>query len=84
MECEEDHSIKYIKYGNNLIDVPVRGILEIFMNEILNPFYIFQILAMLLWFAEGLFSYPLILLLVSAVSMIVSIYEMRTNLSRIR
>lgn len=41
LECEEDHSIKYIKYGPNLINVPLRGVMEIFISEVLNPFYIF-------------------------------------------
>lgn len=39
---------------------------------------------MILWFSEGYFSYPLILLVISILSMGVSIYEMRSNLKRIR
>lgn len=38
---DADYQMQLIKYGPSAIDVPVKSIPELLIQEILNPFYLF-------------------------------------------
>ena len=44
-------------YGDNIIDVPVKPYHVLFVDEVLHPFYIFQILAVIFWVADVYYYY---------------------------
>ena len=48
---------RLILYGANNIDVPVKSYPKLFFEEVLHPFYIFQILSIALWMYEKYFYY---------------------------
>ncbi|XP_062821708.1 polyamine-transporting ATPase 13A2 isoform X2 [Anolis carolinensis] len=64
-------------YGPNLIDVPVKPYLRLLRDEILNPFYIFQIFSITLWLCEEYYSYAGCIFVISALSIGVSLYQTR-------
>ncbi|XP_067328818.1 polyamine-transporting ATPase 13A2 isoform X2 [Anolis sagrei] len=64
-------------YGPNLIDVPVKPYLRLLKDEILNPFYIFQIFSITLWLCEEYYSYSACIFVISALSIGVSLYQTR-------
>ena len=43
--------------GANSIDVPVKSYHVLFIEEVLHPFYIFQILATIFWIADDYYLY---------------------------
>jgi len=51
---------------------------------VLNPFYIFQVFSMILWFSDGYRLYASCILFISVVSVVVSLVETRKNLKNIR
>ena len=56
---KEEQCLRRIVYGSNEIGVPVQNIGVLLLLEVLNPFYIFQVFTLCVWFAEGYFIlYP--------------------------
>nr|XP_054768390.1 polyamine-transporting ATPase 13A3-like [Lytechinus pictus] len=62
-------------YGRNVIDVEVPSYLKLFVKEVLNPFYIFQIFSIILWIMENYFVYGGCILVIIIISLGVSLYE---------
>lgn len=76
--------MQLLKYGNSNIVVPTRSIASILIEEVLNPFYLFQIFSMSLWFWDGYRYYATVILVISVASAITSLVETRTNLRNVR
>lgn len=66
-----------IVYGNNEIDVPVQSIGVLLLLEVLNPFYIFQVFTLCVWFAEGYLYYTAAIICMSLFGIISSIIQTR-------
>ena len=62
----------------------MKSIPRLLIEEILNPFYLFQIAAMFLWFFDGYVAYACCILVISIGSAITSLVETITNLRSIR
>nr|XP_020637678.1 probable cation-transporting ATPase 13A2 isoform X3 [Pogona vitticeps] len=71
-------------YGPNLIDVPVKPYIQLLRDEILNPFYIFQIFSIILWLCEEYYSYASCILVISAFSIGISLYQTRKQTVTLR
>ncbi|KAA0192532.1 Cation-transporting ATPase [Fasciolopsis buskii] len=66
-------------YGPNVIEVHLTPIINLLLNECLNPFYCFQAFSCALWFSDDYYMYASCIVLISAISIITQIYEMRKN-----
>ncbi|KAK7884763.1 hypothetical protein WMY93_027886 [Mugilogobius chulae] len=64
-------------YGSNLIDVPVKSYIQLLFEEVLNPFYIFQLFSIALWLSDNYYYYAVCILVISLISIGVSLYEIR-------
>uniref|UniRef100_A0A8C5AQ81 Cation-transporting ATPase n=1 Tax=Gadus morhua TaxID=8049 RepID=A0A8C5AQ81_GADMO len=64
-------------YGPNLITVPVKSYMSLLVDEILNPFYIFQVFSIALWMADNYYYYAACILVISLLSISISLYETR-------
>ncbi|KAM7139017.1 polyamine-transporting ATPase 13A2 isoform 3-T3 [Macrochelys suwanniensis] len=73
----QDHSTRRKVYGPNLIDVPVKSYLRLLVDEVLNPFYIFQVFSIVLWLCDNYYYYAACIFVISAVSIGLSLYETR-------
>nr|XP_061841606.1 polyamine-transporting ATPase 13A2-like isoform X1 [Nerophis lumbriciformis]XP_061841607.1 polyamine-transporting ATPase 13A2-like isoform X1 [Nerophis lumbriciformis]XP_061841608.1 polyamine-transporting ATPase 13A2-like isoform X1 [Nerophis lumbriciformis] len=62
-------------YGPNLIDVPVKSYFTLLTEEVLNPFYLFQILSIMLWLFDEYYFYAACIFLISLLSIGISLYE---------
>lgn len=62
-------------YGRNSIDVEVKSYASLLIEEVLNPFYIFQIGSITLWILDIYYYYATCILVISVVSIGVSLYE---------
>ncbi|KAG8430963.1 hypothetical protein GDO86_019649, partial [Hymenochirus boettgeri] len=72
-----DQSIRKQIYGLNEIDVPVKSYLKLFIEEVLNPFYIFQLFSIILWMCDRYYYYSACIFLISVISIALSLYETR-------
>ncbi|XP_071146698.1 polyamine-transporting ATPase 13A3-like isoform X5 [Mytilus edulis] len=66
---------KRLVYGDNVIDVDVKSYGKLFMEEVINPFYIFQICSIILWSCDSYYIYASCIAFISLVSIAVSLYE---------
>ncbi|KAJ3588699.1 hypothetical protein NHX12_009553 [Muraenolepis orangiensis] len=67
-------------YGPNLISVPVKSYTRLLVDEILNPFYIFQVVSVTLWMADRYYYYATCIIVISLLSISISLYETRKEL----
>lgn len=72
-QTERDY--RKLIYGQNEIDVPVKSYGQLLIEEILNPFYIFQLFSVVLWFCEQYYYYAVCIIIISFISVGVSLYE---------
>ena len=70
-------AVKRLFYGANTIDVEVKSYFRLLFEEVLNPFYIFQIGSIALWSADEYVNYASCILFISVVSIVVSLLETR-------
>uniref|UniRef100_A0A8C1Z6I6 ATPase cation transporting 13A2 n=1 Tax=Cyprinus carpio TaxID=7962 RepID=A0A8C1Z6I6_CYPCA len=80
------HSLSYRKqiFGANVIDVPVKSYLQLLFEEVLNPFYIFQVFSIILWMSDRYYYYAACILIISLISISVSLYEIRKQSTTLR
>ncbi|KAJ8257722.1 hypothetical protein GJAV_G00188980 [Gymnothorax javanicus] len=71
----QEQSARRRVYGQNLIDVPVKSYLRLLFEEVLNPFYVFQVLSMLLWTLDKYYYYAGCIFVISVISIGISLYE---------
>nr|CAG8510149.1 13919_t:CDS:10 [Entrophospora candida] len=53
----DTHNAREIIFGSNLIDIQEKSVYKLLLDEVLNPFYIFQAFSMLLWFCDQYYYY---------------------------
>nr|XP_020828389.1 probable cation-transporting ATPase 13A2 isoform X1 [Phascolarctos cinereus] len=73
----QDQDIKKTIYGLNLIDVPVKSYSRLLVDEVLNPFYIFQAFSITLWLWDTYYYYAGCIFLISIISIFLALYETR-------
>ncbi|RWS30592.1 cation-transporting ATPase 13A3-like protein, partial [Leptotrombidium deliense] len=84
-----DKNNKFIVYrrfifGRNEIIVEVQSILEILFNEVLGPFYVFQVFSIALWCFEDYIYYASCIVVMSALSLATSVIQIRRNQKQLR
>ncbi|XP_074831739.1 polyamine-transporting ATPase 13A2 [Carettochelys insculpta] len=74
---QQEQSTRRKIYGPNLIIVPVKSYLRLLLDEVLNPFYIFQVFSIILWICDTYYYYAACIFFISAISIGLSLYETR-------
>lgn len=72
-----EQSFRRRMYGPNLIDVPVKPYTKLLFEEVLNPFYMFQLFSITLWIVDHYYIYAICIFLLSILSISISLYEIR-------
>ena len=80
----EEQSRRRILYGNNEIEVRVQTILQILFNEVLGPFYVFQVSSIVLWAFDDYIMYASCIIVMSSLSLISSVIQIRKNQKQLR
>ena len=58
--------------------------MQVLVDEVLDPFYIFQFLCGILWISEEYYAYAYCILLISAGSVLISLNDTLSNNETIR
>uniref|UniRef100_A0A8D9BL32 Cation-transporting ATPase n=2 Tax=Cacopsylla melanoneura TaxID=428564 RepID=A0A8D9BL32_9HEMI len=75
----EEEFMRGIVYGKNEINVPIQSIWALFVLEALNPFYIFQVFTLCVWFAEAYYYYTCAIIFMSVFGIVSSVIQTRQN-----
>lgn len=62
-------------YGRNEIDVGIQTIAALVILEVLNPFYIFQVFTIIVWFCENYVYYTIAIVIMSFFGVSSSVYQ---------
>lgn len=81
---KEEQLLRRIVYGNNNIIVPLQSIGILLLLEVLNPFYIFQVFTLCVWFSDDYLYYPIAIVLMSLYGITTSIVQTRRNQANLR
>ncbi|KAM4771313.1 putative cation-transporting ATPase 13A4 [Rhinophrynus dorsalis] len=72
-----EESIRRLICGPNIIDVGIVPIWKLLFKEVLNPFYVFQLFSVCLWFAEEYIEYSVAIIIMSLICIVLSVYTLR-------
>ena len=84
MQTPMEYEYQYKMFGPCQIEVPYKGVLGIFVDEVLSPFYIFQVGSIFLWMFDTYYYYASAIILMTIISAVVEIFETRRNLLNVR
>jgi len=71
-------------FGECDLNIQVDGIFKLILNEITDPFYVFQLFSIILWYVNVYVNYATIIVFTTLISLGVSIWETRSNLISIK
>lgn len=71
-------------FGENTIKIEVQSYFRIMVEEVIGPFYIFQVFSCLLWFVDDYVHYAACIVIMSAASLISSVIQIRRNQVQLR
>lgn len=71
-------------FGSNIIQVQVPSFWKLLVDEVLNPFYCFQLFSVILWFFERYWIYSLAIIVLSISSAVMSVKQTKSNLTKLR
>ncbi|XP_033763679.1 probable cation-transporting ATPase 13A3 isoform X1 [Pecten maximus] len=74
---QREQAQKQVVYGENLIDVEVKSYWRLFIEEVMNPFYIFQIFSIILWMMDNYYYYAACIFLISLISITISLRQIK-------
>ncbi|XP_048484806.1 polyamine-transporting ATPase 13A3 isoform X7 [Plutella xylostella] len=62
-------------YGPNSVEVEVKSYWKLFVDEVFNPFYLFQVFSIILWSLDEYYQYATCVFILSAGSCMASLYQ---------
>ncbi|KAI9315959.1 putative P-type ATPase [Dichotomocladium elegans] len=71
-------------FGPNLINIREKPTMKLLCDEVLNPFYVFQIASIILWCLDDYYYYAFCIFLISAISIISTLIETKETMKRMR
>ncbi|KAL4505178.1 hypothetical protein ABPG72_016245 [Tetrahymena utriculariae] len=71
-------------YGQNNTEIPYKSAINILIDEILSPFYIFQVFSIIIWILEPYYYYASMIFSTSALSCLFTLIETRNNYKKLR
>ena len=81
-------SNNYIKknfiYSKCNFDFEISSVIKLLILEITDPFYLFQVGSIVLWFNNNYVKYAVVIIIMTVVSIIYAVYETRVNLLQIK
>eukprot|EP01137_Pigoraptor_chileana_P031556 Opistho-2@19535 len=81
---EAEYARLQLTYGQNQIDVKVKPYLRMLFEEVLHPFYVFQVFSVTVWLLEPYTVYAICILCLSALSALITLIDMRRNQENLR
>lgn len=71
-------------FGHNNIDIDEKSTVQLLADEVLHPFYVFQIFSIFLWLADDYYYYASCIFIISMVSIANSLIETKSTIKRLQ
>ncbi|XP_022702797.1 probable cation-transporting ATPase 13A3 isoform X2 [Varroa jacobsoni] len=80
----KEEIVRRVLFGNNLIDVDVQGVMSILFKEVLEPFYMFQVFSVIIWFMDQYYYYAACIIIISVFSLCIGVRQIYKNQRALR
>ena len=67
-------------FGECDIDIKIHSVWSVLLKELTDPFYLFQLYSVVLWCINEYYFYSGVIVILTIISLIASVYDTRTNL----
>lgn len=71
-------------FSSNLIDIDDKSVWKLLIEEVLHPFYVFQIFSIVLWLLDEYYYYASCIFIISMISIVNTLIETKSTISRLR
>ncbi|KAK0461196.1 uncharacterized protein EV420DRAFT_1530853 [Desarmillaria tabescens] len=71
-------------FGPNAIDIEGKSTLALLVEEVIHPFYVFQIASIVLWSLDDYYYYAFCIALISVISVTTTLIETKKTIARMR
>ena len=71
-------------FGENNIEIEEKSIMLLLTDEVLHPFYVFQVFSVFLWLADDYFYYASCIFFISLISIVNSLIETKSTMRRLQ
>ncbi|CAK5281584.1 unnamed protein product [Mycena citricolor] len=69
-------------FGKNEIDIQAKSTISLLVDEIIHPFYVFQIASIVLWSMDNYYYYAFCIFLISIISITTTLLDTKKTISR--
>lgn len=73
----DEQSLRETIFGNNLIDIEQKSVGQLLVDEVLHPFYMFQVASLVLWSLDSYYYYAACIFIMSVGSIAATLIETR-------
>ncbi|KAM0238564.1 hypothetical protein ACHAPO_003532 [Fusarium lateritium] len=80
----DEKGVREVVFGSNLIDIEQKSTGQLLVDEVLHPFYVFQIASLFLWSMDSYYYYAVAIFLMSVGSIAATLIETRATMKRLR
>ncbi|KAI8367020.1 putative P-type ATPase [Choanephora cucurbitarum] len=80
----DKHHARLSVFGPNLINIREKPTTKLLTDEVLNPFYVFQIGSILLWCMDDYYYYAFCIFIISAFSIVSTLLETKQTMKRMK
>ncbi|KAI3477588.1 hypothetical protein L1887_60628 [Cichorium endivia] len=71
-------------FGQNVIEIQAKSTWQLLVDEVLHPFYMFQIVSIILWSFDNYYYYAFCIAVISLASIFTTLLETRQTVNRMR
>ena len=72
------------EYGKCNIELPEKTVIQLLFEEVLSPFYVFQIVSIVIWFLDDYWQYSVVIIVMYVISIAVEIIDIKRNIRNLR
>lgn len=80
----EEREYRELVFGKNVIDLAEKPTGQLLVEEVINPFYVFQIASLFLWSVDEYYYYAACIFVISVVSITATVVETKATMKRLR
>ncbi|EIW82801.1 Ca-transporting ATPase [Coniophora puteana RWD-64-598 SS2] len=71
-------------FGLNVIDIEGKSVPSLLINEVMHPFYVFQVASIVLWSFDDYYYYAFCIALISTLSIVTTLMDTKKTIKRMR
>lgn len=83
LDADEKESRQQV-FGENLIDIEDKSIGELLVDQVLHPFYVFQIASLILWANDEYYYYAAVIFIISVVGVGIEVTDLKKTMRQQR